>query len=59
MNISEISAQKSAEVKSAADVSLQKGAGEQLKAVAKTIFEGIAQTPPPESGSGHKLNKVA
>lgn len=59
MNISEISAQKTAQATSEAQVSLQKGAGEQLKAVAANIINGISQTPVPEGLPGHKLNKVA
>ena len=59
MDISEISSQKTAQVASSAQVTLQKGAGEQLKAVAANILDGIKQTPAPEANSGHKLNKVA
>lgn len=59
MNISEISARKTEQVVSEAQVTLQKGASAQAKAVAAAILEGISQTPAPESPSGHNLNKIA
>lgn len=59
MDISEISALKSADIPQKAQVNLQKGAGKQAEAVAAQIFSGIAQTPAPETGKGQHLNKLA
>jgi hypothetical protein len=59
VNISEISAQKTTEAASSANVQLQKGASKQAEAVAAQLIGGISQTPAPEASAGHNLNKVA
>lgn len=54
--IAQISALKAAEIPPKVSVKLQVGASKQLEAVAKEIFDGIAQTPQP--GKGTKINIV-